>query len=137
MARWGNVLYTTWKMTRLRYLPCIILSSWYKHLLSMILSINMVLTFTSTWTLWHCISDWVCVRILKTMCSIVLCSSNIIRARSSSTWLTKIIIIHKLIMSIIMYIKHIIKSRWPIYHNKFELIKLRTWFLFTSSWLFS
>lgn len=82
----------------------------------MVLSINMVLTFTSTWTLWHCISDWVCVRILKTMCSIVLCSSNIIRARSSSTWLTNIIIIHKLIMSILMYIKHI-KSRWPIYLN--------------------
>lgn len=77
----------------------------------------MVLTFISTWTLWHCMRDWVCVRILKTMCSIVLCSSKIIRARSSSTWSINIIIIHKLlIMSIIMYIKHI-KSRWPIYHN--------------------
>lgn len=49
-----------------------------------------------TWTLWHCMSDCVCVRILNTICSMVLCSSKIIRARSR-----------------------------------------RTWFLFTSSWLFS
>lgn len=38
-----------------------------------------------TCTLWHCIKLCIWVNILKTMCSIVLCSSNIIRAKSKST----------------------------------------------------
>lgn len=39
-----------------------------------------------TCTRWHCIKLCICVKILKTMCSIVLCSSKIIRAKSNSTW---------------------------------------------------
>lgn len=40
----------------------------------------------NTCTLWHWIRPCVCVKILKTTCSIVDCSSKIIRARSKSTW---------------------------------------------------
>lgn len=39
-----------------------------------------------TWTRWHCIKLCMCVKIRSTMCSIVLCSSNIIRAKSNRTW---------------------------------------------------
>lgn len=39
-----------------------------------------------TCTLWHWIKLCIWVNILNTMCSIVLCSSNIIRAKSNSTW---------------------------------------------------
>lgn len=39
-----------------------------------------------TWTRWHWIRLCMCVKIRSTMCSIVLCSSNIIRAKSNSTW---------------------------------------------------
>lgn len=39
-----------------------------------------------TCTRWHRIKLCVCVNILNTMCSIVLCSSNTILARSSKTW---------------------------------------------------
>lgn len=39
-----------------------------------------------TCTRWQFIKLCICVKILSTICSIVLCSSNIIRAKSNSTW---------------------------------------------------
>lgn len=42
--------------------------------------------FNYTWTRWHWIKLCIWVNIRSTMCSIVLCSSNIIRAKSKRTW---------------------------------------------------